>query len=166
MEVGVRLACDVGRARIGIARCDPQGLLATPMPAVAAGAAAMASITDLASQLHVVEVIVGLPLRLDGTAGPAADEALQWARALEEALRTAGRAIPVRLVDERLTTVQAQRGLHAAGRSTRSSRQRIDSASAVVLLQAYLDRLALDRLALDRLRAEPFARDDRTDGDG
>ena len=155
MEVGVRLACDVGRARIGIARCDPQGLLATPMPAMAAGPTATASVADLVSQVHAVEVIVGLPLRLDGTAGPAVDLTQEWARALEEVLRSAGQVIPVRLVDERLTTVQAQRGLHAAGRSTRSSRQRIDSASAVVLLQAYLDRL----------RAEPAARGDRTDGD-
>lgn len=150
MGVGVRLACDVGRARIGIARCDPEGLLATPMPAVAAGPDAHAAVVALAAEVSAVEVIVGLPLRLDGSTGPAAQEAQAWAAALQDALSAADVLVGVRLVDERLTTVQAQRGLHAAGRTSRTSRQRIDSASAVVLLQAYLDELRAGQMGGER----------------
>jgi putative Holliday junction resolvase len=86
------------------------------------------------SELGVDTVYVGLPLRLAGDGGPAAQAARSWAQALSAQLE-----IPVRLIDERLSTVQAQRGLHAGGRSTRESRSRIDSASAVVILQAVLD---------------------------
>ena len=141
MERGVRVGCDLGQARIGIARSDPDGLLATALPAVAAGPQALGEILALTQELQAVEVIVGLPLRLDGSTGPAAEEATAWADSLRQVCHQAGASLEVHLVDERLTTVQAQRGLHAAGRTTRSSRQRIDSAAAVVLLQCYLDRI-------------------------
>lgn len=158
MGVGVRLACDLGSSRIGMARCDPQGLLATPLPAVPAGPGAHAAVVELAVQAGAIEIVVGLPLRLDGSAGPAAHQAEEWAQALREVLLSAGQSIQVRLVDERLTTVQAQRGLHAAGRSTRTSRQRIDSASAVVLLQGYLDRLQGQQV----LGGEPVVQHEQT----
>ena len=132
MRAGTRLACDVGSVRIGLAKSDPDGLIATPLEAVRAGdVEALLAVVD---EIEPVEVIVGLPLSLDGSEGPAAARVRAWADDL--ATRT---AIPVRLCDERLTTVQAQRGLHEAGRTTRSSRSVIDSASAVILLQAQLD---------------------------
>lgn len=134
MPRGVSLACDVGSVRIGIARCDPHGLLATPLDAVAAGARAVAEVADLVRETEAMEVVVGLPLSMDGTEGPAAVRARDWAEQLEQVVH-----VPVVLVDERLTTVQAQRGLHAAGRTTKSSRAVIDSAAAVVLLQSRLD---------------------------
>jgi len=167
MGVGVRLACDLGSSRIGMARCDPQGLLAMPLPAVPAGPGALAAVVELAVQAGAVEIVVGLPLRLDGSAGPAAHQAEAWAQALREVLRSAGQSIQVRLVDERLTTVQAQRGLHAAGRSTRTSRQRIDSASAVVLLQGYLDRLQGQQVlgVEPALQHEQTVQQDDMDGD-
>ena len=132
MRAGIRLACDVGSVRVGLARSDPQGLLAVPLPAVRADdhAGVLAAIAEHAP----IEVIVGLPLSLDGSEGPAAARARDWADDLRS--RT---DVPVRLCDERLTTVQAQRGLHAAGRTTRTSRSVIDSAAAVILLQADLD---------------------------
>jgi len=114
-----------------------------------------------------MEIVIGLPLRLDGTAGQAATEAEDWAAGLRNVLLAAGQSIQVRLVDERLTTVQAQRGLHAAGRSTRTSRQRIDSASAVVLLQGYLDRLQGQHVPeeVPVVRHEHAVRQDDMDGD-
>jgi len=139
MRRGTRIACDVGQARIGVARSDPDGLVATPLEAVPAGSDAQGRIIDLVNQTEAVEVIVGLPLRLDGTAGQAAVLARQWTDGLVQALAGAGLPVAVRMVDERMTTVQAQRALHAAGATTRTSRHRIDSAAAVVLLQSYLD---------------------------
>lgn len=139
MRPGTRIGIDVGQARIGVARSDPEALLATPLEVLAAGADAHAQVVAIVLEAGAMEVIVGLPLRLDGTSGPAAAQARQWAEGLEVALERSGARAEVRLVDERMTTVQAQRGLHAAGATTRTSRHRIDSASAVVLLQSYLD---------------------------
>lgn len=134
MRTGVRLACDVGSARIGLARSDGTGLLAVPLDAVPAGPEALGAVAATVAEWEAIEVVVGLPLSMSGGRGPAADAAAQWALALAERV-----TVPVRLLDERLSTVQAQRGLHAAGRTTRTSRSRIDSASAVIVLQAALD---------------------------
>ncbi|MDA3021733.1 MAG: Holliday junction resolvase RuvX [Actinomycetota bacterium] len=131
---GVHLAFDVGTARIGVARSDPAGILATPLAAIAAGPGAIGELGVLIAEYEVVDVVIGLPLNMNGTAGPAAESARAWANLVAQAVD-----VPVRLVDERLTTVQAQRGLHEAGRTVRSSRAVIDSAAAVVLLQSYLD---------------------------
>lgn len=131
---GVHLACDVGSVRIGVARSDPGGVLAFPLDAIAAGPDAIAQLGALITEYEAVGVIIGLPLNMDGSAGTAAQSAQVWAAQVANAV-----AVPVELLDERLTTVQAQRGLHEAGRTVRSSRAVIDSASAVVLLQSYLD---------------------------
>lgn len=134
MRPGVRLACDVGSVRIGLARSDPAGILAVPLDAVRAGPTSVTDIAHVVDEWSAVEVIVGLPLSLSGGAGAAAEAARGWALDLAERI-----SVPVRLVDERLSTVQAQRGLQAGGRSTRASRSLIDSASAVIVLQAALD---------------------------
>ncbi len=134
MRSGVRLACDVGTARIGLARSDGTGLLAVPLAAVKAGPGAVDAIVAAAAEWEAIEVIVGLPLHLSGQEGTSAALAREFAERLEERL-----AAPVRLLDERLSTVQAQRSLHASGRTTRQSRSLIDSASAVIVLQAALD---------------------------
>lgn len=132
MRAGVRLACDVGSVRVGLARSDPHGLLAVPLPAVRADDPD--AVLRAIAEHEPIEVLVGLPISLDGTEGAAAQGVRAWAEALQ-----ARTSVPVRLCDERLTTVEAQRGLHAAGRTTRSSRSVIDSAAAVILLQADLD---------------------------
>jgi len=132
---GVRVACDVGTVRIGVARSDAQGMLAVPLDAIPAGDAALEAVHAVLQEWEAVEVYVGLPLHLSGQEGQSADMARRWAAALAE--RT---DVPVRLIDERLSTVQAQRALRASGRSTRQSRSLIDSASAVMVLQAALDQ--------------------------
>jgi putative Holliday junction resolvase len=134
VRTGVRLAIDVGSVRIGVARSDPGGLMAVPLDAISANDLAFTAVSGLVDEYEAIEVVVGLPLSMDGTEGRAAGLARGWAERLSATV-----AVPVRLVDERLTTVQAQRGLHAAGRSVKSSRGMIDSASAVILLQSDLD---------------------------
>ncbi len=129
-----RVACDVGTARIGIAVCDRDALLVSPRPAVLASQTAQQEVAAIAAEINAVEIVVGLPLQLDGTEGRAVSEVRHWCETLRDHTK-----IPVVLVDERLTTVQAQRQFHAVGRNTRESRPHIDSASAVILLETYLD---------------------------
>jgi putative Holliday junction resolvase len=131
----VRLACDVGSVRIGLARSDALGMLAVPLDAIPAGEASGRLVAGVVSEWEAIEVFVGLPLHLSGAEGAASASAREWAAGLAELT-----SVPVRLMDERLSTVQAQRGLQAAGRSTRQSRSVIDSASAVIVLQAALDQ--------------------------
>ncbi len=128
------MACDVGTVRIGLARSDSTAVLAVPLPAIAAGPDSVRDVLSAVAEWEAIEVFVGLPLHLSGSEGPSAALARSWARQLTE--RT---EVDVRLIDERLSTVEAQKGLHASGRSTRESKSLIDSASAVVLLQSALD---------------------------
>ncbi len=132
---GVRLAIDVGSARIGVARCDPGGTLASPLTTVTRGKGDLARLAELAGETGAVEVIVGLPTTLSGQDGKAAADARGFARKL--AARVA--PVPVRLVDERFTTVTAHDALRAAGRDSRARRGVVDQAAAAVLLQAALD---------------------------
>lgn len=131
----MRVAVDVGTARIGMARSDATGMLAVPLEAVAAGPSAITAVTDVIREWAAIEVIVGLPLHMSGREGSSTAMARDFAQDLVEQVD-----VPVRLLDERLSTVQAQRALREAGRSTRQSRSLIDSASAVMVLQAALDR--------------------------
>lgn len=135
---GVRLSIDVGSVRVGVARCDRDGLLAVPEVTLARdpdGESDIAEIAELVTRLGVVEVVVGLPLRLSGEAGPAAEAARSYAEAVARRVEP----VPVRLLDERLTTVTASRRMRDAGRRQRAQRQVIDQAAAVVLLQTSLD---------------------------
>lgn len=127
---GVRLALDWGDARIGVAACDPDGLLAYAVTTVQAGDRADAEITALVGEHEPLELVVGHPRSLSGREGPAA------VRVREHAERLAGLVpVPVRLVDERLTTVAAARRLRESGRSAREQRRLIDAASAVGILE-------------------------------
>lgn len=134
MRPGVRLGVDVGRARVGIARSDPHGMLATPVETLARRDDVVAGIRRLLDEHEAVEVIVGLPLSLSGGETASTDDSRAVAEALAAAL-----PVPVRLVDERLTTVSAARGLRESGRTARNSRSVVDQAAAVILLQHALD---------------------------
>jgi putative Holliday junction resolvase len=135
VRAGVRLGVDVGSVRIGLASCDPGGLLATPVETVARGRGDFDRIAGRVAELGAVEVVVGLPLSMSGGEGPAAATARAFA--VELAARVA--PVPVRLVDERLTTVGAQRDLAAAGVRGRRGRSVVDQAAAVIILQGALD---------------------------
>ena len=135
---GVRLGVDVGTVRVGVAASDAAGVLASPVTVLKRQARLgqdLDALAALVSERAVVEVVVGLPRSMRGGEGAAADAARDYAVQLSQRVAP----VPVRLVDERLSTVSAQRGLQAAGRSTKSSRSVIDAAAAVVILQSALD---------------------------
>jgi putative holliday junction resolvase len=135
LRIGARLAVDVGSARIGVAHCDSDGQLASPLSTVSRGAGDVDALAALAAADDVIEVIVGLPIGLSGREGPAAADARTFAA------RLAGRLapVPVRVVDERFTTVIAHDALRQGGRDSRARRPRVDRAAAALLLQGALD---------------------------
>jgi putative Holliday junction resolvase len=135
MRSGSRIGVDVGSVRVGVARSDPSGLLATPVETVRRGRGDLDRIAAIAEEHEAVEIVVGLPTSLSGREGQAAALAVTFAAAL--AVRVA--PTPVRLFDERLTTVAAQQGLRASGVRARKQRAVVDQAAAVVLLQDALD---------------------------
>lgn len=136
MRVGVRLGVDVGSVRVGVARSDADGLLATPLVTLRRGRTDLAELAALAVEYVAFEVVVGLPRTLADREGQAAKAATSYARRLAARL---GPSVAVRLVDERLSTVAAQRDLRANGIDTRRGRRVIDQAAAVIILQGALD---------------------------
>lgn len=140
MRPGVRVGVDVGSARVGVALSDPEAVLATPwasvpVPTDDSGADPATVLAGLVSERGAIEVIVGLPKSLSGAQGPAAQSAREFATRLG----TQVRPVPVRLLDERLSTVQAHRALHASGRPGRRHREVVDQVAAVTILQTALD---------------------------
>jgi len=135
VRFGVRVGIDPGDARIGVARSDPSGFLATPVETLRVGRGDVRRLAELVSELEAVEVVVGLPRSLSGAEGPAA------AKVREFAGRVARRVapVPVRLCDERLTTVSAESILRDQGRSGAKRRAVVDQAAAVLILQTALD---------------------------
>jgi putative pre-16S rRNA nuclease len=146
---GRRLGIDVGSVRIGVACSDPDAVLATPVETVRRDRSGrhLRRLADLAAEMQAVEVIVGLPRTLADRTGPAAIDAIELAEALARRIDP----IPVRLADERLTTVSAQRSLRAAGVRAREQRAVIDQVAAVAILQSWLDqrRVAVTRGVTD-----------------
>lgn len=130
------MAVDPGSKRVGLAVSDPTGTIAQPLPTVDAEPmeTLAARLAELARQNHAESIVVGLPRRLDGTSGPEA----KAARSLAGALRRAAR-LPVLLVDERLTTAQAERSMIAGGVRRARRRATIDGVAATLLLQSHLD---------------------------
>ena len=132
---GVRLGIDVGTARVGVSRCDREGLLATPVETVPrASGDPVARVVEIARESDAVEIVVGLPISLAGRETASTADARGFAEAV-----AAASALPVRLLDERLTTVTANDALRRSGRSQRGSRSIVDQVAAVVLLQQALD---------------------------
>lgn len=135
---GVRLGVDVGDVRVGLARSDLDGLIATPVETLERDTAARRVVQE-ALELDAHVIMVGLPRSLDGTEGTAATKARVFAAELVTLLVAASRQIEVRLIDERLTTVSAHRALHSSGRKGRRHRQVVDQVAAVMILQQALD---------------------------
>ena len=138
-RTGVRVAIDVGTARVGVAASDAAGNLAFPVTVLKRDRRALRDLDELVAIVadrDAVEVLVGLPQTLRGRDSSSTEDARAYAAALAARVTP----VPVQLVDERLSTVSAQRQLHAAGRNTKQSRSVIDAAAAVVLLEAALER--------------------------
>lgn len=142
MRHGVRVGIDVGKARIGVSRSDAHGLLATPVETLKrdnstrddAAREDLVRLRNIVAELDAVEVVVGLPLALSGATTASTTDAIEFAEAL-----SSGIDVPVRLVDERLSTVSAQAALRASGRSARTQRPVVDQVAATIILQHALD---------------------------
>ena len=135
MRPGVRLGIDPGDARIGVAVSDPTGFLATPVETVRRGGGDVRRIARLVAETGAVEVVVGLPRSLSGSEGPAAVKVRDFALGLARRIAP----VPVRLCDERLTTVSAESILRERGRNGAKRRAVVDQAAAVLILQTALD---------------------------
>ena len=139
---GPRVAIDWGDVRIGVAACDPDGVLAFPVTTVGAGVDEIAALAAVVAEYRPIEVLVGLPRSMTGDEGPAAMQARERAERLARAV-----GVPVRLVDERLSTITAGRRLRAGGRKAREQRGVIDAAAAAAILE--------QALALERAQGHP-----------
>jgi len=136
MRSGRRLAVDVGRVRLGIALCDQEGILASPLEAVSRSSVlseTVASLANLVDVHNVIEVYVGDPLSLSGGETDSTTDARSLAVELSASI-----SAPVRMIDERFTTVTAASKLRASGISAKDSKSIIDSASAVEILESAL----------------------------
>lgn len=138
MRSGVRIGIDPGDARIGVARSDPSGFLATPVETVKRGRGDIQRIRAIAAEIAeestLLEVVVGLPRSLKGGENPATEKVRIFAGQLARRM-----PVPVRLVDERLTTVSAESVLRDMGRKGQDRRSVVDQAAAVMILQHALD---------------------------
>ena len=138
MRHGVRLGVDVGQARIGLARCDSAGMFASAVETVPRSAegehADIDRLLAIAAEADAIEWIVGLPLSMTGGTTASTEDALGFAERLARASE-----LPVRLLDERLSTVSAHAQLRASGKKTRTHRPVVDQVAAVILLQHALD---------------------------
>ncbi|MGD1083659.1 MAG: Holliday junction resolvase RuvX [Verrucomicrobiota bacterium] len=130
------LGLDHGSKRVGVALSDETACIAQPLEFIAAEplAACLERIKAIAADRQVGQIVVGLPRNMNGTYGPAAEAARKFAASLEHAL-----GLPVKLWDERLTSVQANRLLIEAGVSRARRKTKVDQSAAAILLQSYLD---------------------------
>lgn len=140
---GVRVAVDWGKARIGVAASDRDSILAFPVETVPARDRPISRLAQIVAEYEPVEVIMGLPVALDGRERIAARDV----RAAGAELARAIAPVPLRWVDERLTTRTASRALHEAGRNARSQRAVIDQAAAVAILEQVLEQVRAARTA-------------------
>jgi putative holliday junction resolvase len=134
--MGRKLALDIGRARVGIAISDAAGILASPNESIARLAddsETVKEILQLVIDYEIVELYLGDPVSLSGEQTSSTTDARNFAALLQSAT-----SLPVRLVDERLTTISAARNLRESGKDARASKSFIDSASAVVILESVL----------------------------
>jgi len=135
MRRGRRVGVDLGDVRIGVAVCDPDGILATPAETVPAGSGALARLAAIIEEVQAIECVVGMPIGLSGREGPAAIKV----RAVCDQLSRLIDPVLIRLVDERMSTMTADSLLRQQGRSGVDRRQVIDQAAATVILQTALD---------------------------
>ena len=131
---GRRIAFDYGQSRIGVAICDPDGILATPLPFIdARNPKVLREISSLLAEYEPIRIFLGRPKHLSGAEGEAVVKVDQFKESLESIT-----SIEIIFIDERLSTVDAQRKLHEAGKNAKESRSLIDSIAAVAILESGL----------------------------
>ncbi|GAA3280168.1 Holliday junction resolvase RuvX [Paenarthrobacter aurescens] len=139
---GIKLGVDVGTVRVGLAICDPDGILATPFKTVLRDNKKNADVRVVAkhvAELAAVQIFVGLPRTMKGEERASAQMAMDYADLLTSELQRAGLDVPVNLIDERLSTVTAHRNLHQAGMSSKNHRKVVDQVAAAEILQHAID---------------------------
>ena len=128
---GRRLAFDYGDVRIGVAACDADAILVSPLTVLEANSKTLlAEISAIFAEVQPIRIYVGLPVNMSGTSGDSAEKATNFAKVLFEEF-----AVEVLMIDERLSTVSAQRKLKDAGISTRESKTLSDAMAAVAILE-------------------------------
>jgi putative holliday junction resolvase len=136
-----RLGIDLGASRIGIAISDELGMLAHPLETIPNDSGFLSKLQKMVIEKGITAIVMGIPRNMDGSYGPAAEKA----KLFLSQLKTEFPGVQLIPWDERLTTMEAQRLLHAAGRDVKKSRPVIDQVAAQVILQSYLDSVALAR---------------------
>ena len=137
MRLGRRIAIDTGKVRIGLAVSDAAGVLSFPLETVKRSESIEKSCLDLLtaiSQYDVLEIYVGYPLSLKGEPTSSTKDALDLAHQLSKMVNA-----PIRMIDERLSSVSASALMHSAGKNTRAQRSTIDQASAAIILEQALE---------------------------
>jgi putative Holliday junction resolvase len=137
------LGIDHGDSRIGLAISDELGSFAHPYRTLQSGARVIDEIRAIVERVQISGIIIGFPKNMDGTLGPAAAKVKLFGEQLAQVLPT----IKIIFWDERLTTREAQRALHAAGKNAKQSKKMIDQVAAQILLQNYMDSLQWTRLS-------------------
>ena len=135
MKKGRKLGLDFGSTRIGVAICDPDGILATPFSTLPSGPELIAQISSICESEEIVAIVVGLPRSLSGEISHAANLVNDFIKQLTAHLPD----LPILTFDERFTTTLANQALRASGRSAKDGRVVIDQIAAVNILQSYLD---------------------------
>ena len=134
MQRGRRIAFDFGDTRIGVAICDPDGILATPLPFLDAKHPKLkVHLAALFDEYSPIAIYVGLPIHLSGDEGVAVSKVRDFAATIESLI-----SVPISFIDERLSTVGAARKLREAGKNSKDSRTLIDSMAAVSILESGL----------------------------
>ena len=135
MQRGRRIAFDYGDVRIGVAVSDPDSILSSPLTTLKAADKTLAKqISQILAEIEPVVIYVGRPALLSGNDGAATDKALEFASLLATITQ-----VPVELIDERMSTISAARNLREAGRSAKESKDAIDMAAAVAILEFAID---------------------------
>lgn len=128
----------MGTARIGVARCDPEATMAFPVATVKAGMNAIAEVTNLVSEYEPVAIYLGLPMGLKGNSTASTQMAIDFGKELHDFIAKQEMIVHLAMVDERLSTVSATSAMQTAGRNSKNSRDFIDQAAAVVILEQAL----------------------------
>ena len=135
MQRGRRIAFDYGDVRIGVAVSDPDAILSSPLTTLKATDKNLSSqISQIITEIEPVTIYVGRPALLSGSDGSATDKALEFAALLATITQ-----VPVEMIDERMSTISAARNLREAGRSAKESKDAIDMAAAVAILEFAID---------------------------
>jgi putative Holliday junction resolvase len=137
------LGIDHGDSRIGLAISDELGSFAHPYRTLQSGARLLEEIRAVVEHEKISGIVIGLPKNMDGTLGPSATKAKLFGEQLAQVVPS----MKILFWDERLTTREAQRALHAAGKNVKQSKKMIDQVAAQILLQNYLDSLEWARLS-------------------